>query len=215
MPDDWFYGRKRKAFGLDKDQRLNPLSKIVDLAIQISNEGGRKQIKIKKDKTLYYTLRNFVGVMPKHWIDFIKPDAFFPVLIIDNTYIKGLGRGVLKTIVALTGNWNVLHIDWSWAVSENIIVCEYLYTIIAEFEEFIETMIDNGWTALNNALKSILLDIIFELCNEHVFKNIPASKRNVFWSLVKDVSLTEYLTKKNTFFIKPKYWILKEKLKNK
>lgn len=210
LPDDRIYRRKRRVFGLDKDQRFNSWSKLVDMAIQISKAGGRKQIIVKKDQTVH-----FVGVMPKHCIDFIKSDAFFPVLISDGTFLKGLGRGVLLIIVALTGNRNVLPIAWSWAESEDKLGCEGLYTIIAEFEEFIETMIEDGGTALNNAMKSILPDINLQLCSWHLSKNIPANQRKMFWSLVKAVSLTEYLAKKNTIQNKPKYRILNEKLENK
>lgn len=209
LPRCRIYRRRNAVYNLTPKARQAKWSKLVSFAEENARLGGKSKV-LTNDKVVEY-----VSILPRYARNFILSDSFFPVLLADGTFLNGIGKGVLLIIVTLTGNRNVLPISWGWGESEDYKNCKFLYDSLKEFEDKIETMLEDGGTGLNSSLNDSMPTVNLQLCCWHISKNLSPKVRGMFWRLVKSKSYALYIFRKERIQTDPKYSSLNNALSDK
>lgn len=136
-------------------------------------------------------------MLPPYTKTFIQSSIFFPVIFADGTFQTAIGKGVLLIIAPLTGNRSAIPLCWAWALSENKMACSKLYNMIAPFEDYIESIFEDGGVALNRSSEEILSDVFLQLCAWHAKRHVKAHDRKYFWRFVKASTFIDMINAEN------------------
>lgn len=208
LPDCRIWRRNQIINGDSTKERKKSWNKLVSLVNYSKENGGDGSIVANEENAIF-----FAGMMPEYAKQFIQSTSFFPVILADGTFQKAIGHGVLIIIVTLTGNRTVLPLCWGWAETENKVGCQELFKYLKPMENLIETVFEDGGTALNSVTES-LNDVFLALCAWHVKNNIPRQFRSIFWKYVKGFNL-ESKKIRNIIETEPEYANLLKIMKDK
>ena len=110
----------------------------------------------------------------------------------DTRFQTCIARGRLYGLVTLTGNRNLLPLAFAWAPSENTYYTDKLLGLLKENVRLIQSCHSDESKALIKSIESHKITSL--LCTWHMPKHCP--NKEVFKSLVKSQTSSEYFTKK-------------------
>lgn len=184
----------KRVHDLGAVKRLKSWKLLPSLCQAVRSEGGTANILGIGENV------SFCGIMPYFCHAYVQSDLFFPVVSIDGSFSCGLGRGVLLSIVAITGSRHILPLAWAWAVNEDSACVSALIQLFLPEERLrIASILTDEGSAILKSVREILSQDHIALCAKHREVHVSKEATHLFWKLIKAVTPAEYSEAKSQF----------------
>lgn len=184
----------KRVHELGTVKRLKSWKLLPSLCQAVIDEGGTASIRGIGENV------SFCGIMPYFCHMYVQSELFFPVVSIDGSFSCGLGRGVLLSIVAITGSRHILPLAWAWAISEDsACVSELIELFLPEERRLIASILSDEGSAILKSVREILSQDHIALCAKHREVHVSKEATHLFWKIIKAVTPAEYSEAKREF----------------